>query len=291
MPYCYFLVIICLLFSACRSNFIERQTQNMIPYNDNEFFYELLTENSKAAKPQVGEQVNIDFKLQKGLKILDDSYFSVYPTLVQIPEKKFDNFFTRALKLMSQGDSLRVLIRAGNIPELLGEFASEFKDKELVTFNFKMNEIVDIVTLEKQILREQVLIDSIRNAIPQLISQFNTSELEYIQKTEDGISYILFHEGTGVDAKDGDEVSIHYICFSQTGIVVDDSYSNMVPLTFQIGSPALIEGCSEAAKLLRQGGKALVFIPPELAYGSQGNGVLVPPDSYVVFYIEMMEVD
>lgn len=281
---------IVLIINACQPVLWRKQTKGLKAYPKKEFWYEWVGKDQHAPKPQVGEEVRIDYTLQKGAVVLDNSYQNAYPILVQIPEARYDNFFTKALKLMAEGDSLRVLIPANTVPELLGVYAREFEDEDLVTFTYKMHRIKDLATLNQEIVKEQAYLDSIRTTVPGLITKFKAGELENVQETPSGLSYLIFDQGKDTKASNGDVVSMHYICFSPEGKIVDDSYTNMLPLTFNIGTQSLIEGWSHGASLLGQGGKALLFIPPNLAYGSQGNGTVIPPNSLVVFYIEMMTV-
>lgn len=276
--------------NSCQRAPWRKQIRGLKAYPKNEFWYEWIGLDKNATKPAIGEEVRIDYTISKGNKLLDQSYDDIYPILVQIPEDRYDNFFTKALKLMAEGDSIRLLIPAADIPELLGEYILEFGEEDLVTFTYKMHQIKNQEMLQQEIIEEQVYLDSIRQKIPLLIPQFNNNQLEQVQKTASGLSYIIVDEGSGPKAAIGDAVSVHYICFSDSGKIVDDSYTNMVPLSFIIGSQSLIEGWSEGTTLLKQGGKAVLFIPPHLAYGIQGNGNLIPPNSWVTFFIELMDV-
>jgi len=284
------LIIFLFIFSSCQRAAWRKQIKGLKPYKKNEFWYEKISTNSNGVLPKVGEEVRIDYTLKKGNQVLDHSYNNVYPVLVQIPEDRYDNFFTKALKLMAEGDSLRLLIPAAEVPELLGQYVLEFGEEDLVTFTYKMHQIKTQASLQAEILAEQVYLDSIRLKIPTLITQFQNKTLPNLQKTASGLSYLIFDHGSGSKAAIGDAVSVHYICFSNTGKIVDDSYTNMVPLSFIIGSQSLIEGWSEGTTLLNQGGKAVLFIPPNLAYGAQGNGDAIAPNSWVVFFIEVMDV-
>lgn len=284
------LIGLLLIITGCQRTVWKQQIKGLKAYANNEFWYEWIGTDKNAPKPQAGEEVRIDYTLGKGDQIFDQSYHNVYPVLVQIPEDRYDNFFTKALKLMGQGDSLRLLIPAADVTDLLGQYVLEFKEDELVTFTYKMHHIKSQATLQKEILVEQTYLDSIRKKIPLLIPQFTNKTLKNLQTTASGLSYLIFEEGTGEKAILGDAVSVHYICFSNEGKVVDDSYTNMVPLSFVIGAQSLIEGWSEGTTLLKQGGKAVLFIPPHLAYGAQGNGDVIPPNSWVTFYIELMDV-
>lgn len=286
-----FLGVLTIFFAACQPLSWNKQIKGLTNYNKGVFWYEWIGKNSNAPKPQVGEEVRIDYTLQKGSQVLDNSYDNTYPVLVQIPEERYDNFFTQALKLMAEGDSLRLLIPAKNIPDLLGNYVNEFGDNDLVTFTYKMRSIKSLAVAQQEILQEQIYLDSIRRTIPILIEQFKKDSASLpAQRTKSGLSYIIFDKGTGAQAQVGSLVNMHYICFLPSGRIVDDSYTNMVPISFEIGSQSLIEGWSEGAALLKQGGKAVLFIPPHLAYGAQGNGDVIPPHSWVVFYIEMKSV-
>lgn len=288
---CCLLIGLLINLTACRRPIWQQQLRGLKSYAKQEFWYELITSNPKAPKPQVGEEVQIEYTLQRGSTVLDHSYDNTFPILVQVPEARYDNFFTKALKLMAEGDSLRLLIPADEIPELLGDFAPLFEEDELVTFTYKMEAIKSEATKQQEIMAEQAYLDSIRKKIPTLIQNFEQKKLEGVQTTASGLSYLLLDEGKGPAAAVGDFVQVHYICFTQDQRIVDDSYTNMVPMSFQIGSQSLIEGWSEGIQLLKEGGKAVLFVPPQLAYGSQGNGDVIPPDTWLTFFIELMDVE
>jgi FKBP-type peptidyl-prolyl cis-trans isomerase len=260
-------------------------------YGQEEFWYAWFGTDSTAHKPTVGEQVRIDYTIQRGDSILDQSYSRRNPILVQIPEPRYDNFFTRALQLMGEGDSLRLMVPARNIPQLLGQHVVSFTADDLVTFSYKMHEIKDPETIKREIIAEQQRLDSLRQTIPTLMQEFEQGTLRDLKTMERGLSYLIFEQGQAVQAQLGDAVTVHYICFSDAGLVVDDSYTNMVPLPFVVGSQTLIEGLSQGVQLLGEGGSALLFIPPNLAYGVQGYGDVIPPNSWVTFYIELMDIE
>ena len=89
-------VCIVLFFDSCLRAAWRKELKGLKAYHKKEFWYEWIGEDNDAPKPRVGEEVRIDYTLRKGNKILDDSYNGVYPILVQIPEARYDNFFTKA---------------------------------------------------------------------------------------------------------------------------------------------------------------------------------------------------
>ena len=61
------------------------------------------------------------------------------------------------------------------------------------------------------------------------------------------------------------------------------------PLEYTIGGPSyLIKGIEEGLLTLKKGDKAYIFIPSELGYGQRGAGNVVPPNSDLVFYVEIL---
>lgn len=268
-----------------------KQTKGLTAYIEEEFWYELISEHPEQPRAQVNEQVRIAYTVKRGKQVLAQSYDQNYPILVELPNARYDNFFTKALKLMGEGDSLRLLIPAAEIPEMLGEYAADFGKNDLATFTFRMYEVKDAETARRDIQREQEGLEAIRQNIPTLMQQFEQGTLEDLNEMPSGLAYLVFEPGMGKQPEQGDAVTIHYICYSDAGVVVDDSYTNMVPLPFTVGSQALIEGLSQGTTLLKEGGTAVLFVPPHLAYGAQGYGDLITPNSWVTFYIELRTVE
>jgi FKBP-type peptidyl-prolyl cis-trans isomerase len=95
--------------------------------------------------------------------------------------------------------------------------------------------------------------------------------------------------GTGAVAANGSIVTVNYIGRLQSGAVFDDSYARGQPIAFRIGAAQVIPGFEQGIVGMRVGGKRRVTIPPQLAYGSSGNGP-IPPNATIVFEVELMAV-
>ncbi len=120
-------------------------------------------------------------------------------------------------------------------------------------------------------------------------TELAASVLPDAEQTESGILYKIVQEGSGRTPKAGDIVSIHY-----TGALLDgqafDSSENRGPLEVPIGVGGLIPGWDEIVLLMKEGEKRSVVIPPELAYGAVGAGGVIPPNAWLYFDIELLEV-
>ena len=85
----------------------------------------------------------------------------------------------------------------------------------------------------------------------------------------------------------GDFVKVHYEGRLLDGTVFDSSKKRGEPAEFQIG--AVIKGWNETLMDMSKGERRVVIIPPELGYGKRGFPGLIPPESYLVFDIELLD--
>ncbi|MDO8517916.1 MAG: FKBP-type peptidyl-prolyl cis-trans isomerase [bacterium] len=96
--------------------------------------------------------------------------------------------------------------------------------------------------------------------------------------------------GTGAEARAGDTLSVNYTGKLQDGTVFDSSLSaGRMPFQFTIGAGRVIQGWDQGLQGMKVGGKRLLIIPPELAYGAQGNGP-IPQNATLVFEIDLLSV-
>jgi len=109
-------------------------------------------------------------------------------------------------------------------------------------------------------------------------------------KTESGIFYTIIKEGKGVKAQTGKTLTMKYKGALLDGTVFDDSDMHE-PLKFVAGAGQLIAGFDQQALQMATGEKRIIVIPPELGYGSRGAGGVIPPDSYLVFELELLSVN
>jgi FKBP-type peptidyl-prolyl cis-trans isomerase len=110
--------------------------------------------------------------------------------------------------------------------------------------------------------------------------------------TPSGLKYTDLTEGTGREAKHGDTVEVHYTGWLNTRSK-DDPFDSSVggqPFSFPLGRGRVIKGWDEGVAGMKVGGKRLLTLPPELAYGKRGAGADIPPDSTLVFEVELLRI-
>mmetsp|Transcript_9181 Transcript_9181/g.18186 ORF Transcript_9181/g.18186 Transcript_9181/m.18186 type:complete len:256 (-) Transcript_9181:42-809(-) len=108
-------------------------------------------------------------------------------------------------------------------------------------------------------------------------------------KTDSGLIYYSMTEGTGESPSDKtDEVEVHYHGTLIDGTVFDSSVDRGTTIKFKIGQ--VIQGWQEGLSMMKEGGKATLVIPPELAYGDAGSGGAVPAGATLKFEVELFKV-
>lgn len=110
------------------------------------------------------------------------------------------------------------------------------------------------------------------------------------EKTESGLRYKFIQKGSGKQAEVGKTVSVHYTGQLENGKTFDSSYPRKKPIEFPLGKGHVIEGWDEGIALLKVGDKARFVIPSYLGYGSSGAGGVIPPNSTLIFDVELMDV-
>ena len=114
--------------------------------------------------------------------------------------------------------------------------------------------------------------------------------IEGSQVTESGLHYIIEKEGSGKIPKPGEKVSVHYTGTFMDGKVFDSSLPRKQPLEFQVGIGQVIPGWDEGIGLLKEGSRATLYVPSELAYGKRGAGGVIAPDTPLIFKVELLKV-
>ena len=99
--------------------------------------------------------------------------------------------------------------------------------------------------------------------------------------------YIVVKKDSGPYPVYGDTVTVHYTGKFLDGSVFDSSRTRGAPASFRIGE--VIEGWNEALLTMSKGEKRTLIVPPELGYGEEGYPGAIPPDSFLVFNVELID--
>ncbi|NCU33472.1 MAG: FKBP-type peptidyl-prolyl cis-trans isomerase, partial [Candidatus Moranbacteria bacterium] len=106
--------------------------------------------------------------------------------------------------------------------------------------------------------------------------------------TASGLQYEILTAGNGAKPTASDRVKVHYHGTLIDGTVFDSSVDRGEPAVFGVNQ--VIKGWTEALKLMPVGSKYKLYIPQELAYGSQSMGN-IKPFSALIFDVELMGIE
>ena len=158
--------------------------------------------------------------------------------------------------------------------ERIGEDAQAFKVTKQI-----FSDLVEGAA-KKAMERRRKEIESIENEI--------SNRWPNTVKTQSGLQYVVLKKGDGKGSpKYGQPVTVHYTGTLLDGRMFDSSVHRGQPATFQIGQ--VIEGWNEALLTMTKGEKRTLIIPPELGYGVHGYPGIIPPNSYLIFDVELLD--
>ena len=109
------------------------------------------------------------------------------------------------------------------------------------------------------------------------------------QATPTGLWYVGVTEGEGASPSPTDKVKVHYTGWLPDGTKFDSSVDRGSPATFPLNR--VIRGWTEGLGMMKVGGKRFLVIPPDLGYGERGSPPKIPPNSYLVFEVELLGIN
>lgn len=112
--------------------------------------------------------------------------------------------------------------------------------------------------------------------------------------TASGLQYLDTTEGSGQEAKAGQDVSVHYTGWlykdGEQGAKFDSSRDRNSPFEFSLGAGMVIKGWDEGVQGMKVGGQRTLIIPAALGYGARGAGGVIPPNATLKFDVELLGV-
>jgi FKBP-type peptidyl-prolyl cis-trans isomerase len=108
--------------------------------------------------------------------------------------------------------------------------------------------------------------------------------------TASGLKYVDLKVGDGPSPQAGQTVSVHYVGTLENGEQFDSSRDRGRPADFLIGVGRVIKGWDEGLMTMKVGGRRKLIVPPDLGYGKLGKGPSIPPNSTLVFDVELLGV-
>lgn len=144
---------------------------------------------------------------------------------------------------------------------------------------------------QKMLAREQAKIQEIAKKAQSEGDKYRAefAKKDGVKTTKSGLLYRVVEAGKGDVIKPTDTVKVHYTGKLPDGKVFDSSVERGQPAEFRLNQ--VVKGWTEGLQLVKKGGKIELVLPPELAYGKQGAGASIPPNSTLYFEVEVLDVN
>lgn len=221
------------------------------------------------------------------------------------PTNGMDEIFLTLRKGDSiQFESTAKVIFGANFPPFM-------KEEDIVKVKLGAFEIMDQAAIETFFNQTMEVEDKKRaeRAVELVAAEGKTIEA-FIQekgltasKTESGLYYVIEQEGTGEATTPGTTMYVNYAGYLLDGTLFDTSMPDVAKannifdtertyeaLPVNVGMGQVIPGWDEGLMLLKKGSKGKFIIPSPLGYGENGAGAMIPPNSILVFDVEVTDV-
>lgn len=257
-------------------------------------------EEGEGTSPQMGEilLINMTYSTADD-SLLFDTKEQGGPVPIQIDSSARGQIY-ELFSMLKKGDSVvseisaqEVFVNTFNAP--IPAFIDSLSN---ITFNIGVEEVMnqeEFQAYRMEMMRkqqedmlaqqeEQIKIDSVK------IEEYLAENKIDAESTESGLYYVIEEKGSGIQPSPGDSVYVHYTGKLLDGTQFDSSLDRGEPLVIPIGQGMVIQGWDEGIMLLNKGAKATLYIPSPLGYGPRGSGGAIPPNSVLVFNVELVDV-
>lgn len=278
------LALLVVVLASCDNNRVQ-VTENGLKYK----FHEDAEDTRKA---KVGDVMtfNITVKNSKD-STLGSSYTNGSPVKQPLQASTFKGSLEEGLALLSKGDSATIYVNADSIAARSGQQLPPFIPKGSdIAYTIK---VIDIQSMEEFQKAQVTLREKQKGTDDKTIADYIAKNKLTGQKTESGLYYVITQPGTGAQPASGDVVKVKYTGKLMDGKVFDSSDKQpqtQAGIDFPLGQGAVIPGWDEGIRQLRKGGKGTLIIPSGLAYGPDGSPGAIPPNSVIMFDVELVDI-
>lgn len=223
-----------------------------------------------------------------GDSILRDSQKEGQPLVMLAQKGPYKGSFEDGMKMLAAGDSATFYISVDSLfrgasmqaPPPFAKPGTDFK------FQVKLLKIETQEAFQKRAEAERTARPKKEEA--DIAAYLAKNNLKNTVKLPSGVQYAVTTPGTGVVPAKGDTVKVFYAGKLLSGKIFDENHKE--GLTFPVGVGQMIPGFDEAVQNMKKGEKGTILIPSALGYGEQGSPGAIPPNSILVFDVELIDI-
>lgn len=267
-------------------------TKKNVKMTANGFEYQIIESNPDNREIQETDYVTVEIKVMSDTEetiqpVMKGSNAPVIPILSE--EQAGKNPVPLALKGAHEGDSLIIITPMDSLPNVPEQFANyEHMRYELRVVKVQSEADHNAEVEALRIANEKKIADA-KIKLESILSNYKSGNLSDLEVTENDVKIHYINKGDGGEIQRNDQVKVDYYGALMSGTSFDNSFQRGMPFELNVGQGLVIPGWDEALLNMRYGDEAIVFIPFRQAYGEQGSGSQIPPESDLVFYMHVLE--
>jgi len=254
-------------------------------------YYKLCTLGEENKKALEGDLITINVTYTT----LNDSVFFKGKRKIRLEDPGFHNSVFSCLTKLKKGDSAIFIFRTSDffVKNLKIPIPFFLKDHHQMKMYVS---VLDIQTDKEYQAEKQLFLRWVEDQIQlekEMVKNYLDKEQIKVKPAFNGMYFILTRVGSGKRPEKGDLVTIHYEGKFIDGKYFDSTKKRNEPLEFIYGQEYMvIKGIEDAIGMMREGDKALIILPSDLAFGDSGSGDgTVPPFTSIIYELELLKVN
>ena len=227
--------------------------------------------------------------------ILFFAFFALVATIMQAQTLDKVKLTTRTDSISyAIGMDIAINLKSQNIevsPEILAKgLIDNLTSKNLLLTEEQKVKVIEVFQQEHSKKQEEMAAQKASESI-KTGQDFlaNNAKKPGVKVTASGLQYEIVTVGTGKTPSPTSKVTVHYEGKLVDGTIFDSSYKRGETISFPLNG--VIQGWQEGLQLLKEGGKAILYIPSNLGYGEKGAGNIIPGNATLIFTVELFKVE
>ncbi|WP_266368478.1 FKBP-type peptidyl-prolyl cis-trans isomerase [Tellurirhabdus rosea] len=266
--------------------------QNRVQVTESGLKYQMHEDKEETRKAKVGDILTLQMTVKNSKdSVLGSSYKNGSPIIQQLQVPSFKGSLEEGLAMLSKGDSATIFVSSDSLAARSGQPLPAFIPKGSdLSYTIRVVEVQSEEEFQKAQASQR---DKQKGVDDKLIAAYIAKNSLSAKKTPSGVYYVVSQPGAGAVPSRGDVVKVKYTGKTLDGKVFDSS--NNQPQTaggidFPLGMGAAIPGWEDGLMQLPKGSKATLIIPSTMAYGQQGAGDAIKPNTVISFDVEVVDI-
>ncbi|MEM8526070.1 MAG: FKBP-type peptidyl-prolyl cis-trans isomerase [Bacteroidota bacterium] len=258
--------------------------------------------NKEGQTPRVGEYINFRMYIRNDEKVIfsteknkigKETYKTAPYTITNNISPQMDAF-----GMMSPGDSLTLYYQI----DTMDRKPAGFEDSDMVYYDLVLLDVQTVgeynnqqrdkrnaEEIKKQAVRERE--PAVKELLSKTLQQYKNDELNLkLRNATNGLKYMILEPGNGIKIESANDVRHHFYCIMENGEPFGGSFGTGEPYSVLIGTRKVVTGWESGLRLFEEGSKGILIVPSALAYGEAGLEGKVPPNTDLIFYLDIEEV-